>query len=448
MEFSEKEIEGLAPDASSVHSGKGLAKPASWQEVGEEGDFLWGLCKGSGSKPYQVRVDVSQPEIGFKCSCPSRKLPCKHVLGLLFLRAQNGKPLGGECPDWVREWRDKRERRQESAAGSDAGEGAKKKSKKKSVSFAERVEAHLPLMTEGMDLLSERMLDAVRHGVTSGWLRDLSKRLVDTQLPGLALMLGKLEKEYEDGKDEVSLERLLTRMGRLQLLVEAFRGRDRLSEAERYDLFLALGMTMDKDQVLAEGVRVAGTWRVLGVAMEEFGRLRERRVWLGNDEGTTALLQDYAPQKMGFPGSFNAGDTFIGEVAFYPGTVRQRALTTENFTPAPAADPPIVETALAVQRMREQMATNPWLWRWPLQLSAVRLHCNREGHLEVLLEDGRQLPLFVSCGKRMAWTLHAISLAAPVRCFGEWTGSEFWPLRVWREGTLPWVREYPVDTFL
>ena len=448
MEFSEQEIEGLAPDESSIRSGKGLANPASWQEVGEENGFLWGLCKGSGSKPYQVRVDASQQEVGFKCSCPSRKIPCKHVLGLLFLRAIAGKELGGSCPEWVKEWREKRERRQEAAGQPESGDAARKKSKKKTTSFAERVEAHLPLMTEGMDLLSERMIDAVRHGVNVGWLKDLSRRLVDTQLPGLALMIGKMEKEYEGCRDEASLERLVTLMGRLQLLVEAFRGRDRLSEAERYDLFLALGMTLDKEQVLAEGERLGGVWRVLGVATEEFGRIRERRVWLGNDEGTTALIQDYAPQKMGFPGVFNAGDTFTGEVAFYPGTVRQRSLTTEHFAPAPEAEPPVVDTAFAVRRMREQMAANPWLWRWPLQLSAVRLHYGKTGNLQIFLSDGRELPIFVSCGESMAWALHALSLAAPVHCFGEWTGSEFLPLRAWREGALPWMREYPVDTFL
>ncbi len=449
MEFSEQAIEGLAPDESSIRSGKGLAKPASWQEVGEEGGFLWGLCKGSGSKPYQVRVDVSQQEVGFKCSCPSRKIPCKHVLGLLFLRARNGRELGGECPDWVREWRDRRERRQEAVTGRpDAGEGVPKKARKKSASFAERVEAHLPLMSSGMNLLGERLIDAVRHGVTPEWLKDLSRRLVDAQLSGLALMIGKMEKAYQGCKDEASLERLVSLMGRLQLLVEAFRKRDCLSEAERYDLFFALGMTLDKEQVLAEGERQSGIWRVLGVAVEEFGRIRERRVWLGNDEGATALIQDYAPQKVGFPGVFNAGDTFTGDVAFYPGTVRQRALAAENFMPAPAVDLPFVDTALAVQRVQEQVAANPWLWRWPLQLSGVQLRCNREGCLQVILADGRCRPLFVSCGERMAWALHALSLAAPVHCFGEWTGSEFLPLLAWREGALSLVREHAVDTFL
>lgn len=448
MEFSLQTIEGLAPDDSSVRSGKGLAKASAWQEVGEAEGFLWGLCKGSGSKPYQVRIDTTRQEVGFSCSCPSRKIPCKHVLGLLFLRAQNGAELGGECPDWVKEWREKRARRQEAAAEQAAAGGTKKKSRKKVASFAERVEGHMPLMTEGINLLYERMIDAVRHGLTPGWLQDLSKRLVDTQLSGLALVIEKMEKSWKGRTDEASLERLLPLMGRLQLLVEAFRSQERLSEAARYDLFLALGITLEKEQVLADGVPVNGVWQVLGVAQEDFGRIRERRVWLGTAGGETALIQDYAPRGKGFPGIFNAGDLFAGELVFYPGTVRQRALPAESFAPAPEAErPPLPETALAVQRVQDMVKANPWLWRWPLTLADVRLHCDETGVPQVLLADGRRLPFAVSCSEPDAWALHALSLGGAVHCFGEWNGSAFVPLQVWREGALPWLREACVDTF-
>ena len=449
MEFSLQTIEGLAPDDASVRSGKGLARPSAWQEVGEEGNFLWGLCKGSGSKPYQVRIDASQPEIGFSCSCPSRKIPCKHVLGLLFLRVQNGAELGGECPDWVKEWREKRARRQEAAAGQASAAGAgKKKSRKKVASFAERVDGHMPLMTEGVNLLYERMIDAVRHGLTPDWLQGLSRRLVDTQLSGLALVIEKMEKVWKGRTDEASLERLLPLMGRLQLLVEAFRSQERLAEAARYDLFLALGITLEKEQVLADGVQRDGVWQVLGVAQEDFGRIRERRVWLGTAGGETALIQDYAPRGKGFSGIFNPGDLFAGELVFYPGTVRQRALPAENFAPAPEEErPPLPETALAVQRVREMVKANPWLWRWPLTLADVRLRCDTAGTLQALLADGRRLPFAVSCAETDAWALHALSLGGPVHCFGEWNGSAFVPLRAWREGALPWLREECVDTF-
>lgn len=431
-----------------MRAGRGLANPSSWQETGEEGGYLWGLCKGSGSRPYQVRVDASGLEPGFKCSCPSRKIPCKHVLGLLFLRAAAGGELGGECPDWAKEWRDKRARRQEGAGEqADAGEGAKKKRGKKVASFAERVKAHLPLMTEGMDLLNDRMIDAVRHGIGPGWLEGLSRRLVDTQLPGLALLLEKMEKFFQDRRDEAALERMLSFMGRLQLMVEAFRGRERLSEAERYDLFLALGVTLEKEQVAAEGIRREGPWQVLGVALEEFGRIRERRVWLGNAGGETALLQEYAPRNRSFSGTFNAGDMLAGELFFYPGTVRQRAVAA-NLAPAPEAEEaPAMDSALVLRRTRERIESNPWLWRWPLPLSGVRLRCDEEGTPWIVLEDGRRLPVAVSCGASDGWAMHALTLEGPARFFGEWNGNALIPLRVWRDGAIPWERETPVDTF-
>ena len=64
---------------------------------------MWGLCKGSGSKPYQTVVDIKGP--AFKCSCPSRKFPCKHALGLLLLWAGDGREVtAGEPPQWAGEW--------------------------------------------------------------------------------------------------------------------------------------------------------------------------------------------------------------------------------------------------------------------------------------------------------------------------------------------------------
>ena len=53
--------------------------------------MIWGLAKGSGKKPYQTQVDIV--EFAYKCSCPSRKFPCKHALGPMFLAADDEKLL-------------------------------------------------------------------------------------------------------------------------------------------------------------------------------------------------------------------------------------------------------------------------------------------------------------------------------------------------------------------
>src|SRR5579875_1395136 len=93
--WSVAQIHALAPDAASQKAGSKLAAPAPWSGVGAraESHLVWGDCKGSGAKPYQVTVLLpaapgSPPS--YACTCPSHKFPCKHALGLLLLWANGG----------------------------------------------------------------------------------------------------------------------------------------------------------------------------------------------------------------------------------------------------------------------------------------------------------------------------------------------------------------------
>ena len=107
--LTSSEVESLAPDASSLKSAKGLVKQAKWPKLEYSEQALWGECQGSGKNPYVAMVDMSQPDIAFKCSCPSRKFPCKHGLALLlnFVKHKDWFVAGTEPPH-VAEWRDKR----------------------------------------------------------------------------------------------------------------------------------------------------------------------------------------------------------------------------------------------------------------------------------------------------------------------------------------------------
>ena len=88
MAIDLKAIEQLATDQSSLKAAAGLAKPAKWSGVGasHDGALVWGECAGSGANPYRVMADLR--DLGNKCTCPSRKFPCKHVLGLLWMKAE------------------------------------------------------------------------------------------------------------------------------------------------------------------------------------------------------------------------------------------------------------------------------------------------------------------------------------------------------------------------
>jgi hypothetical protein len=86
LNLSADELLRLAPDTASVKAAKGLVIPTKWPRLGYDEAAIWGECQGSGSKPYQTQIDLSEP--AFRCSCPSRKFPCKHglALGLLYLQ--------------------------------------------------------------------------------------------------------------------------------------------------------------------------------------------------------------------------------------------------------------------------------------------------------------------------------------------------------------------------
>jgi len=101
MSLSLEQVLALAPDANSAAAAKQLGTPEAWQSLGANGDAYWGECQGTAL--YQVRV--ARPDLMAKCSCPSRKFPCKHVLGLLVLAATVPSAFAEtEPPEWVMEW--------------------------------------------------------------------------------------------------------------------------------------------------------------------------------------------------------------------------------------------------------------------------------------------------------------------------------------------------------
>lgn len=115
MHWTTEQVAALAPDAASAKAGQGLASARKWVSLGHDERVLWGECQGSGAKPYQVIVDAADP--AFRCTCPSRKFPCKHALGMLFLcAAQPTAVPDSTAPDWVASWIAGREARAEKKA--------------------------------------------------------------------------------------------------------------------------------------------------------------------------------------------------------------------------------------------------------------------------------------------------------------------------------------------
>src|SRR5262245_19429 len=103
--LTKEKIEQLAPDQASLGAALKLMKPASWPMLARVADaaLLWGECQGSGATPY--RVIVSPGDVGYKCTCPSRKFPCKHVLAVMWMHCDKPERFEpGAAPDWVQDW--------------------------------------------------------------------------------------------------------------------------------------------------------------------------------------------------------------------------------------------------------------------------------------------------------------------------------------------------------
>lgn len=422
-----EQIAAAAPDSSSMAAARKLASPGPWSETGANEVLVWGRCQGSGRTPYQVSVDLAGP--AYRCSCPSRKIPCKHVLALLLLWAEGGGVVGeaAATADFAQEWADERAdraaRRAERAARS-ADEAAPEDP----AAAERRREARLALMSGGVDDLSLWLEDLVRGGLAAarrqplGWWSATAARLVDAQLPGLADQVRRIGSEVNQGEGWV--EPLLVDVGLLWAAAQAWRRSESLDTDAAGDLRALLGWAVPTEQVKA-GDRVEDTWAVLGVHRSESGRLAEQRTWLrGERTGHVVQVLDFAGGGQALPVARLVGVRLAGEIARYPGAGVRRALFTDEpeVVGELSALPTGGDLADAVAARADVLACNPWTARVPALLSAVRLHAEplEKGALQtrpqVVDRSGRHLPL---AGDPDPWALAATTGGAAVDVFAE-----------------------------
>lgn len=114
MDLNQSYIDSLAPNASAASNGKALAGKFLKLNKSDDETLLFGECAGSGKNPYSCSVDfIDRENPVVRCSCPSRQIPCKHALGLLYAYA-GGKPFQTEAiPEDILTKRNKIEKRLE-----------------------------------------------------------------------------------------------------------------------------------------------------------------------------------------------------------------------------------------------------------------------------------------------------------------------------------------------
>ncbi|MFI7421377.1 SWIM zinc finger family protein [Nonomuraea sp. NPDC049684] len=435
--WSLDQVLALAPDASSRKAAQGVAAAGKWSSRGTTGSVLYGECAGSGSKPYLACVDLTEP--AYRCSCPSRKFPCKHALGLLLLWSADGVPAAEAAPQWVTEWLDGRaERAARSAARAEsardaaattgtgtaaeagtaaggatgAGTGGAGAGKAESVRQA-RVGA-------GLAELERWLADQIRQGLASAAEHDwdgLAKRLIDAQAPGVAGLVSRLTQvRAEDDWPG----RLLEEYALINLLAVAHRRRAELPGPLAETVRIRTGFPVTREEVLA-GPAVRDHWHVLGRRDDEHDRLTARRVWLkGRATGRAALILSFAPPGQALDASLVTGTTVDADLAFYPGAAPLRALVAARHPadplPGGSAPPAGVPAGEALEEVARVLADDPWTESWPLVLAGVVPGRTAVGGL----------PLHPRA--RDPWRLIAVSGGRPVTLAAEWTPQGLRPL--------------------
>ena len=433
------QVLALAPDPASVKAGQSLANPAKWSALGRDERSVWGECQGSAL--YRTQADLTGP--AFHCSCPSRKFPCKHGLGLLLVFANHPARLpAAAAPGWVDEWIKRRDAgaekklgRQPDPAPDDPEAAARQETEKnkRAAKRGDRVQAGLAETRTWLgDLLRQGLAKAKEQ--PARYYDAMAARLVDAQAPGIARRVRAWPGLFASG--ERWADRVLEEAAALQWLLHGAARLDALPGGLRASVRSAVGWTVNEQELLADGQaeRCADRWQVIGQRIEEEEKLRVRRTWLaGERHRRMALCLSFAVGNRPFDACPLPGTALEVELVFYPSAAPMRALMGPARGRSAAFDQPAVwaDFGEAADHTARWLAGDPWLEHAPWSVRDC-VPCEHEGRWCLRDAAGGVVPL----AKRLVspWPLVAASGGAPVTVFGEWGGRALLPLGVFAEG--------------
>ncbi|MCL2316498.1 MAG: SWIM zinc finger family protein [Actinomycetia bacterium] len=398
MGFTLSGVEALAPDQPSLKAASGLAKPGKWLSLTHDGDLWWGECQGSGANPYRAVVDSGV--VGYKCTCPSRKFPCKHALALMWLAAANPQAFSaGQVPAWVTDWLGRRRTSTPTATPAErpardigvamaatpdepAPEDPAALAKRQQAAL-KRAESTSAMIRDGLDDLDTWIHDQLTGGLTAfvdrapDRCRKIAARLSDHKATALASRLDELPSRLLTLPAEDRPDVAVRELGKLVLLAAAWRANPADPQTAR-----DVGASEKRDDVLAnpEAPRVTGRWEVLGeqIRNRRDGLVSHSAWFLRLDADDTAprfaLLLDFYPASSGRPeSSFTTGTQYEATMVYYPSHAPLRALALDmreaaDRRPWPAAtgDDPLADVCKTLEVV-------PWQQDTPLLLPPGRV---------------------------------------------------------------------------
>lgn len=433
IQLTSDQVLAMAPDSSSASAGKKLGNAKHWKSLGVSAEALWGECQGSAL--YQVKVDLST--LTSQCSCPSRKLPCKHSLGLLLLASSTSVPTA-EPPEWVTSWLAKRqassvrkqERTEKAAQSADSAPTAAQ---------LKTAEKRLASVKKGLETLDLWLSDLMRQGLASvstqpaSFWEQQAARLRDAQAPALDTRVRRLA--TIPNASPTWPEKLLAELGKLSLLTHAFRQEEQLEQGMREEVRQLIGWSLTQDEVNTRGESLRDDWLILGQTLEEEMRGKTQRTWLyGLHSQRTAMILQFSMAGQPFSEHFALGSHQEAELVFWPGAYPQRAFMRSrlgDFTPLKDTLPGTDNIDTFLTSIAQALSRQPWLEHFLCVLRNVTPLCSDEGNTWYLRDhEGRALPL----AGNDCWLLLALSGGHSVDLAAEWDGTLLRPLGVMANG--------------
>ena len=471
MSITLERIEALAPDQASLAAARKLLKPSAWPTLAEGEGLVWGKFQGSGATPY--RVVVNEADTGYKCTCPSRKFPCKHAIALMWMRADKSVAFAlATVPDWVKDWLSRRRgtstapiktddeaqpKPRPSIRLAEIPEGevdADPKAEQRAAAARERnrLEREAAVLA-GLEDLDTWLSDQVQHGManfvaqTAQVCRTIAQRLVDAKASGLAGRLDALPTRLFTLPGPARPAAAIRELGQVHLISQAYRRASELPELLAADARQAMGWSVTREALLSDSaaLRVDAEWRVFAVVSEaQPDRLRRVETWLWRQTGgdgmpRCAVLIDFVPISGAAVAGYLVGDQVDAELSFYRSTIPLRAQISTLKRGAEQDSEPLTlldeSLGASYANYEHTLAQLPWLGTVPLVFRSASVRRNREQLYLYDDESGLSLPLHTSQAN------HALPLASTGRVdgIGLWNGYEF--TLAWAETQLGrWLR--------
>lgn len=431
MRLSEEQVLTLAPDETSRKAGKALAGITKWVSTGVNDQALWGECQGSGSTPYQTQIALFD-NLAFKCSCPSRKFPCKHGIGLMLLYAREPEVFSAHIPpSWVLEWLQKR-------GQNPSKQPAKGEKTVDETAQAKRQQARQQKVEDGIQELLRWMKDIVRNGILqlpekgASYWETMARRMIDAQAPGLAAMIRSLSEInfYSEGWQDEFIDQFL----HIYLTVQGFLQGDALPPDKQQELRSLVGFTQSQEQ-LRQQPGTKDTWLILNKQTIEEDNLTTEKYWLyGLHTFQPALVLQYYARGMAKPQLLlTPGSSIEAELVFFPSSIPLRALIKEPVTNNSLQDTYGLagwqDLASAETSLAEKMpirSERPYIVQQltPVQHDTKWWLKDQHGQILPLKRDFRNI-----------WKLLSLSGGRPLDMALLGKEREYEPLGVWHNGT-------------